>query len=44
MSVGEAKTTPSELLSENTVLLLEVGDHILLSPVDPTGKSQEEKL
>jgi hypothetical protein len=44
LSVGEAKTTPSELLSENMVLLLEVGDHVLLSSVDPTGKGKEEKL
>jgi len=32
LRVGEAETTPSELLAEYTVLLLEVGDHILLLP------------
>lgn len=32
LSIGEAKTMPSELLSEYMVLLLEIGDDILLLP------------
>jgi hypothetical protein len=44
LSVGETKTTPSELLAEYTVLLLEVGDDILLLPGDPPSKGQQEKL
>jgi hypothetical protein len=44
LSVGEAKTATSELFSEYAVLLLEVGDYVLLSPVNPASESQQEKL
>ena len=44
LSGGEAKTTPFELLAEYTVLLLEAGDEVLLSPVKPAGKGQQGKL
>jgi hypothetical protein len=44
LSVGQAKTTSTELLAEDTVLLLEVGDDILLLPGDPAGEGQQEEL
>ena len=44
LRVGEAKTPSCELLSEDTVFLLEVGDHVLVSPIDPAGEDQQEKL
>ena len=43
-NVFQTISEAAELLSEDPVFLLEVGDHVLLSPVDPTGKSQEERL
>ena len=42
LRLGEAKTPSSELLSEDTVFLLEVGDHVLVSPIDPAGEDQQE--
>ena len=44
MGAGEVKTTSTNLLSEDTVLLLEVGDDVLLLPGDPPGKGHQEEL
>ena len=44
LSVDEAKTSSAELLSEYTVFLLQVGDPVLLPPVNPAGEGQQKKL
>jgi len=42
--VGQALTTPSQLLTKNAVLLQEVVDDLLLMAVDPAGECEQEVL
>jgi hypothetical protein len=44
LKVGEAKASTAQLLSEDSVLLLEIVDHVLLSTVHPAGKNQYQEL
>ena len=42
--VGQPELPATQLLFEDPVLLDQVGDHILLMPVHPTGNRQQEQL
>ena len=42
--VGEPNPLPLEHVLQDTVLLLDVGDHVLLLPVDPASQRHKKKL
>ncbi len=44
LDIGEPEACPSQLRAENTVLLLEVLDHLLLVAIHPAGEGQDQEL
>ena len=44
LNIGEAKAPSNQLLSEGSVLFLEIVDHVLLSPIHPAGQNQCQEL
>ena len=42
--VGQLKPSPAELLAENSILLTQIVDQVLLPAADPAGNSEDEEV
>ena len=42
--VGQAQASPTELLTQDAVLLAQILDDVLLLPTDPASNAEDEKL
>jgi hypothetical protein len=43
LSIGEAQSLAAQLLTERSVLFLEIFNHVLLVSIDPAGEDQHQK-